>query len=210
MSSYGLKITGNAGQFIVDSDDLNAEYLTISQFGAISANQSIEWNPTKEFLLVKADPGSQIRGSTDFEAQASDKTKVNFSTALDYIKVTRTSQVSNLFSTENYGLEVLNSSNTLVFSTKSIKQGIAVQKVYNHAELVTHNQTIFTGSTTDIYVSIGGWMYTDIMGGVVGGFSYSANTITWNSLIAINFMGIGSISLPNSGSLLIVRALGLT
>ena len=53
-------------------------------------------------------------------------------------------------------------------------------------------------------------MYTDISGGVVGGFSYSANTITWNSLIAINFMGIGSISLPNSGSLLIVRALGLT
>ena len=52
MSTYGIKITGNAGQFILDSDDTSAEYLTVSSHGSISANSSISWNPTQEFLLV--------------------------------------------------------------------------------------------------------------------------------------------------------------
>ena len=51
-------------------------------------------------------------------------------------------------------------------------------------------------------------MYSNI-NGFVGGFSYETNTIKWNSLFSINFMGIGSISLPNSGSLLIARSLGI-
>ena len=208
MSTYGIKITGNAGQFILDSDDTSAEYLTVSSHGSISANSSISWNPTKEFLLVKADAGSQIRGTTDFNAQTSTNTKVDFTTELDFIKLTKTSQVSDLLSTENYGLEVLNSNNTLVFSTKRVKEGISVEKVFNHAEVVTNNTVIFTGSTTNVYVSIGGWMYSNVSG-VVGGFTYEANAIKWNSLFSINFMGIGSISLPNSGSLLVASSLGI-
>ena len=208
MSTYGIKITGNAGQFILDSDDASAEYLTVSSHGSISANSSISWNPTQEFLLVKADAGSQIRGTTDFNAQTSTNTKVDFTTELDFIKLTKTSQVCDLLSSENYGLEVVNSNNTLVFSTKRATRGITVEKVFNHGEVVTNNTVLFTGSTTNVYVSIGGWMYSNV-NGVVGGFTYEANTIKWNSLFSINFMGIGSISLPNSGSLLIASSLGI-
>lgn len=208
MPTYGIKITGNAGQFILDSDDTSAEHLTVRTHGALSANSSLSWNPTQEFLLVKAAPGNQIRGNTDFTAQTATNTKVTFTTALNYIILTKTSQVSDLVGGEDYGLEVSNSSGTVVFSTKRIKEGISIERVYNHGEVITNNTEIFTGATTNVYVSIGGWMYSNVSG-VVGGFSYETNTIKWNSIFSINFMGIGSISLPNSGSLIIAKSLGI-
>ena len=203
--SYGLEITGTNGQFILDTTVASHEFLTVQEKGSSS---SLTWNPGEKILFMKAASGTSIRGNSD--ATVLPSSKVNFTSSTPYFFAEVTSNVSDFTANDGYGLVVYDGtgtqSNDIIFSTRRINKGINVIKVFSPGELSNDNTTIYndTAGTSDVYVSIGGFMYSS-GGSVWGGFDYTANTIKWRSLITVNFMGVGSFSLPNFGSVALAR-----
>jgi len=204
--AYGLEITGTNGQFIIDTTVTSHEFITVQEKGSSS---SLTWNPGEKILFMKAASGTSIRGNSD--ATVFPNSKITFTSSTSYFFAEVTSNVSDFTAGDGYGLVVFDGTGTadsdVIFSTRKINKGLNVIKVFSPGELSNDYTTIYndTAGTSDVYVSIGGFMYADPFGSVWGGFDYTANTITWRSLITVNFMGAGSFSLPNFGSVALAR-----
>ena len=199
---YGLEFYGANGQLIFDSDNFgDAEVLTPRDGDPITTSNAITL--AKDDLLFARASGN-LFGIVSYNSTFTQKTFTP-AQSISYFVAKKTSTITNISGSGDYGLEIKSASGTTTFSTKRADSSVNIQQIYDDKEL-THNDTVYSGSTTDIYVSIG-HMWRSVGTGTWGCYIFSSNSITFSSHINLGIFG-GNISIPNMGSVLIASLRG--
>ena len=148
---YGLEFYGANGQLIFDSDNFgDAEVLTPRDGDPITTSNAITL--AKDDLLFARASGN-LFGIVSYNSTFTQKTFTP-AQSISYFVAKKTSTITNISGSGDYGLEIKSASGTTTFSTKRADSSVNIQQIYDDKEL-THNDTVYSGSTTDIYVSIG-------------------------------------------------------
>lgn len=206
--SYGIDFTGTNGQLIFDTTESSAEVLNPYYFdgsgnlvsGSNTTSSAITVS-SSDLLFVRVNSGT-LRGTISYSGSNRTFTPAQ---SISYFIARKSTAVTSSIVSGNYGLEIYNSSGTATtFSTRKADSSINVNYIYDDQE-VTHNQQIWTQSTTNIFVSLG-FMFFNSGSGTFGCFNYGASSITYDSLL--NLGQFGSVSLPNFGSLIIASLRG--
>lgn len=206
--SYGIDFKGTNGQLIFDTTESSAEvlnpYYFNSQGALVSGSNTTSSAITvssSDLLFVRVNSGN-LRGTMTYSG--SNRTFTPVQSTSYFIARKSTAVTSNIVS-GNYGLEIYNSSGTATtFSTRKADSAINVNYIYDDQE-VTHNQQIWSQSTTNVFVSLG-FMFFNSGSGTFGCFNYGSSSITYDSFL--NLGQFGSVSLPNFGSLIIASLRG--
>ena len=199
---YGLEFYGANGQLIFDSENFgDAEVLSPRDGDPITTSSPIT---VAQSDLIFA------RASTNSFAIVTypNCTQKTFTPeqSISYFVAKKTSTITNISGSGDYGLEIKSASGTTTFSTKRADSSVNIQKIYDDKEL-THNDTVYSGSTTDIYVSIG-HMWRSVGTGTWNCYVFSSNSITFSSQINLGSLFGGTISIPNFGSVLVASLRG--
>lgn len=206
--TYGIEFYGANNQLIFDSDfnsgaavTLNPYYLNSGTLtpGVSTTSSAITIN-NEDLLFVRVSSGN-LYGNMSYPTSTT-KTFTP-SQSVGYFIARKTSSVGNIVS-GNYGLEIYDSNQNVTFSTRRADSSVNIHYIYDDKEL-THNDSVWSSSTTGIYVSIGHMFYS-VGSGTWGCFVYGSNTITFSS--NLNLGVFGNASIPNMGSVLVASVRG--
>lgn len=208
---YGLKFYGANGQLIFDSDfnsgaaeTMNPYYVSGSSLvSGVTTTSSAVTMLESDLFFVRVNSGN-LRGNMSY----STVNNVDYKTftpqqSTGYFIARKTSSVGNIVS-GTYGLEIFDANSNVTFSTRRTNSSVNIQYIFDDQEL-THNQSVWSSSTTGIYVSIG-HMFFSASSGTWGCFTYGANSITFDSYLNLGIFG--SVSIPNMGSVLVASVRG--
>ena len=199
---YGLEFYGANGQLIFDSENFgDAEVLSPRDGDPITTSSPIT---VAQSDLIFARASTNLFGIVTYP----NSTQKTFTPEqnISYFVAKKTSTITNISGSGDYGLEIKSASGTTTFSTKRADSSVNIQKIYDDKEL-THNDTVYSGSTTDIYVSIG-HMWRSVGTGTWNCYVFSSNSITFSSQINLGSLFGGTISIPNFGSVLVASLRG--
>lgn len=210
---YGLEFYGANGQLIFDSDfnsgaaeTMNPYYISGSSLvSGVATTSSAITMLESDLFFVRVNSGN-LRGNMTY----STVNNVDYKTftpeqSTGYFIAKRTSSVGNIVS-GTYGLEIFDANSNVTFSTRRADNSVNIQYIFDDQEL-THNQSVWSSSTTGIYVSIGHMYYDTVSNaGTWACFTYGANSITFDSYLNLGIFG--SVSVPNMGSVLVASVRG--
>jgi len=210
--SYGLQFYGTNNQLIFDTDFNSGQTVTLNPYyfdsqgvltpgtNTISASSTLTMN-IDDLLFVRVNSGT-LRGNMTYNTGYTQK---YFVPAQDtgYFIARKTSSVTNIVS-GNYGLEIYDASSNVTFSTRRADSSVNVQYIFDSLEL-TDNDSMWGSSTTGIYVTVG-HMYYQFGGGTMGCYNFGSSSITYDSQLNLGIFG--TVSIPNSGSVLIASVRG--
>lgn len=219
--AYGLKFDGAGGQTIFDTDK-PLEFLTINGGTVTQAGTSTTFELDTDILFCRPASGSSFACTTTYPSGwpsgSNQTTSVSFSQSTSFFKVRRTSVASNIGTpTGQYGLVVYDgtgtNANDIIFSTIKTQNAINILgtaeagRVTGNSVFGTwHGSTVYSGSTTGVYVSVVFGNDAFSTSGTVQGFAFTSNSIVFNSTIpSING---GSIPLPLFGQIVIAKVEG--
>jgi len=206
--SYGLDFKGTNNQLIFDTTESSAEVLNPYYFnnqgnlvsGSSTTSSAITVS-SSDLLFARVNSGS-LRGTVTYSG--SNRTFTPAQSVSYFIARKSTAVTSNIVS-GTFGLEIYNSTGTATtFSTRKADSAINVNYIYDDQE-VTHNQSIWSQSTTNVFVSIG-FMFYNSGSGTFGCFNYGSSSITYDSFLNLGMFG--TVTLPNFGSLIIASLRG--
>lgn len=205
---YGLEFYGSNNQLIFDTDNfggavtLNPYYFSGGTLvsGTSTTSNTITLN-IEDLLFVRVNSGA-LRGNITYNTNYTQKYFAP-SQSTQYFIARKTSSVGNIVS-GNYGLEIYDTSSNVTFSTRRADSSVNVQYIFDSQEL-THNQSMWSTSTTGIYVSVG-HMYYQFGGGTWACYNFGSNSITFDSQLNLGIFGTASI--PNVGSVIIASVRG--
>lgn len=208
---YGLEFYGSNNQLIFDTDFNSGAAVTLNPYAfsgstlvsgtsTISASSTLTMN-IEDLLFVRVGSGT-LRGNITYNSGYTQKYFVP-DQATEYFIARKSSSVGNIVS-GNYGLEIYDASSNVTFSTRRADSSVNVQYIFDSQEL-THNQSVWSSSTTGIYVSVG-HMYYQFGGGTWACYNFGSNSITFDS--QLNLGPFGYASIPNVGSVLIASVRG--
>lgn len=201
--AYGLEFYGANGQLIFDSDNFgDAEVLTPRDGDPITTSNAI--TVARDDLLFARASGN-LFGSMSYNSNFTQKTFTP-AQSISYFVAKKTSTITNISGSGDYGLEIKSASGATTFSTKRADSSVTIQKIYDDKEL-THNNTVYSGSTANIYVSIGHMFYS-VGTGTWSCYIFSSNSITFSSQLNLGSLFGGTISIPNFGSVLVASLRG--
>jgi len=215
---YGLKFSGTNNQLIFDTDFNSGNTVTLNPYAfsgsnlvsgtsTITASSTLTMN-IQDLLFVRVNSGT-LYGNITYNSSYTQK---YFVPAQDtgYFIAKKSSSVGNIVS-GNYGLEIYGPPDSqgnqeVTFSTRRADSSVNVQYIFDDQEL-THNQSVWSTSTTGIYVSVG-HMYYNFGGGTWACYDFgsSSSSITFDSQLNLGIFGTASI--PNVGSVLIASVRG--
>ena len=215
---YGLRFSGTNNQLIFDTDFNSGNTITLNPYyfdsqgvltpgtNTISASSTLTMN-MEDLLFVRVNSGT-LRGNMTYNTGYTQK---YFVPAQDtgYFIARKSSSVVNITSLGSYGLEIYappdsQGNQAVTFSTRRADSSVNVDYIFDSLEL-THNQSMWSSSTTGIYVTVG-HMYYQFGGGTMGCYNFGSSSITYDSQLNLGIFGQASI--PNSGSVLIVSVRG--
>ena len=197
--AFGIEGTTDSGGFLIDSNTTATEYLTVVSSGTTNAGASVT-RQAGDLVFAKPTGTSSSTANRVIYDSVSSSTAVKFLHQVNHV-VLRKAQ-STTISGSNFGIQIKNASNVIIFDSRSATSGMKIlggkaQSAYttamqpnNSASVnVTSPATSFggvstiihSGSPTNVYIAcLGG--YYDINGNfqlVVGGayYDYSNNRI---------------------------------
>jgi len=214
--SYGIKILGANNQIIHDSSESNVQFFAVGASGSLSpSNTQVSYNKETELLFLRPSTGySIVKGNTNYTTTANGTFTVGTSNVngnyVDYFKCVKTNNATQ--SNDAYGIEVLEADGTTVrFSSRRISSSVDIIRVWDDRQIggfgnlynSSAQATIFTGSTTNVYVSVAFMLSAGFNSW--GVLSFASNSIKYTSSVFIGNFGQSSVSLPNSGNVVIGR-----
>ena len=215
--AYGLEFYGYNGQLIFDSDIAGLSFLTI-EGGTISTGTNAGTiNLNEEFLFARPSTSTGLlSGSSTISGSQNQYASITFTNTAKFFKVKRSSVASTIASEGTYGLEMYDTNgSTVTFSTKKAANAINIVGVGEPGRLVSstfvgvwHTDTVYSGTTSDVYVSINGTTGTFPGPGFnyyVQAFQFNSNSIVLNSTVPGPF---GAIWLPLFGQAVIANIKG--
>lgn len=201
---YGLEFYGANGQLIFDSDNFgDAEVLTPAAAPTTTSNAI---TVAKDDLLFARVNSGNLRGSVTYSNNNTQKTFTP-AQSTKYFVAKKTSTITNISGSGDYGLEIKSASGAITFSTRRADSAVNIQKIYDDKEL-THGDTVHDGSPANIYVSISHMFYASPGNNTMGCYVFNSDEITFDSNFYISFLSIGNISIPNFGSVLVASLRG--
>ena len=164
--TYGIKIEGANGQIIHDSSESNVQFFAVGASGSLSpSNTSVSYNKETELLFLRPSSGYTIvKGNTNYTTTANGTFTVGTSSVngnyVDFFKCVRTNNATQ--SNDAYGIEVLEADGTVRFSSRRMSSSVSILQVWDDRQIggsgnLYNNSgqaTIFSSSTTDVYVSV--------------------------------------------------------
>ena len=219
--SYGIKILGANNQIIHDSSESNVQFFAVGASGSLSpSNTQVSYNKETELLFLRPSSGYTIvKGNTNYTTTANGTFTVGTSSVngnyVDYFKCVRTNNATQ--SNDAYGIEVLEADGTTVrFSSRRISSSVDIIRVWDDRQiggsgnLYSNGQaTILNGSSltgtefSKVYVSVAFMLSSGNNSWGVLTFNNTAKTIKYTSSVFIGNFGTSSVSLPNSGNVVI-------
>ncbi len=201
---YGLEFYGANGQLIFDSENFgNAEVLTPRSNDPQTTSSAITV-ATEDLLFARVNSGT-LRGSVTYSNNNTQKTFTP-AQSIQYFVAKKTSTTTNISGSGTYGLEIKSASGAITFSTRRADSAVNIQRIFDDKE-ITHGDTVHNGSPTNIYVSIS-HMFHGSGNDTMGCYVFNSTSITFDSSFYIGFLGIGTISIPNFGSVLVASLRG--
>jgi len=225
--AYGLKFDGVNGQTIFDTDK-PLEFLTINGGTVTAAGTSTSFEADTDILFCRPASGSSFACTTTYPSgwpSGNNQTiSVSFSQSTSFFKVRRTSVASNIGTpTGQYGLVIYDgtgtNSNDIIFSTIKTENAINILGTAeagrvsgsgaNAQALGTWNgSTVYSGSTTDVFVSVVFGNDAHSTSGTIQGFTFNSNSIVFNSTMP-SFSGAGNnVPLPLIGQVVLAKVEG--
>ena len=161
--SYGIEFYGANNQLIFDSENF-ADAQVLNPFyydtngnlvsGHTSTSSAISY-AGDDLIFVRA--SGNLYGNVTYPSGGG---KV-FTPAqsVDYFIAKKTSLAGNQTGAGNYGMEIFTSGGATAFSTRRANSSISIIKVFDDKS-VTNNTTLHSGSTSNVYVSVGHMFYS--------------------------------------------------
>lgn len=215
--TYGLEFYGSNNQLIFDSDIAGLSFLTI-EGGTISTGTNAGTiNLNEEFLFARPSTSTGLlSGSSQISGSQNQYASITFNNTAYFFKAKRSNVASTIASEGTYGLEMYDTDGTTVtFSTKKASNALNIVgtaepgRIVNSTSVgVWHTGTVYSGTTSDVYVSINGTTGTFPAGGVnyyIQAFQFNSSNITLQSTVPGPF---GAIWLPLFGQAVIADIKG--
>ena len=203
--AYGIEFYGANGQLIFDSGFNSGSTQTLNPYAYDSQNNLVSgFNSTSSAISYASDDLLFVNASGDLYGNVtypSSGGKV-FTPAqsVNYFIAKKTSSVSNLSGSGSYGLEILDSSGNITFSTRRANSSINISAIFDDRS-VTDNTSLYNSNPgSSVYVSVGHMFYSS-GSGTWGCYNFSSSGIAFDSYINLGIFG--SASIPNMGSLLV-------
>tara|TARA_A100001388_G_scaffold1826_1_gene1364 strand:- start:492 stop:1181 length:690 start_codon:yes stop_codon:yes gene_type:complete len=197
--AFGIEATTDSGGFLIDSNTTATEYLTVVSSGTTNAGASVT-RQAGDLVFAKPTGTSSSTANRVIYDSVSSSTAVKFLHQVNHV-VLRKAQ-STTISGSNFGIQIKNASNVIIFDSRSATSGMKVlggkaQTAYTTAiqpnnsagVSVTSPTTSFGGVSTIIHSGDPTNVYIACLGGfyqieasfqlVIGGayYDYSNNRI---------------------------------
>lgn len=215
--AYGLEFYGSNGQLIFDSDIAGLSFLTI-EGGTISTGTNAGTiNLNEEFLFARPSTSTGLlSGSSTISGSNNEYASITFTNTAKFFKAKRSNVASTIASEGTYGLEMYDTNGTTVtFSTKKAANALNIVGTAEPGRIVSstkygtwHTDTVYSGTTSDVYVSINGTTNTLSAGGTnyyIQAFNFLSSSIVLQSTVPGPF---GAIWLPLFGQAVIADIKG--
>ena len=202
---YGLEFYGANGQLIFDSENFGDAEVLSPRSGDPQTTSSAITVAAQDLLFARVTSGT-LRGSVTYSNNNTQKTFTP-AQSTKYFVAKKTSTTTNIGGSGDYGLEIKSASGVITFSTRRADSSVNIQRIFDDKE-ITHNDIVHDGSPTDIYVSISHMVHSSPGNNTMGCYVFNSSSITFDSNFYVGFLGIGNISIPNFGSVLVASLRG--
>tara|TARA_B100001029_G_scaffold175952_1_gene178138 strand:+ start:2171 stop:2842 length:672 start_codon:yes stop_codon:yes gene_type:complete len=218
MSLYGIRVTGVNDSYQIDSSSTSTANNT-PKFLAVhdsndnhSAGVAVSNYSAGDILFARPTSGTAVVCAT----QSTLDGNITFNTAVKY-RLLKPANSASLSTTGSYGVQVFNSASTpvLIYDSRHTSKGVEIKQVWTKNTFVgglqpgagTTNNTVYTASSQADFDST----FINVNAGFIGTnlainsfyFNDSTNKILYNSHVTINFMGIGTVAIPNFTEILV-------
>lgn len=204
--TYGIQFNGANGQLIFDSNVSSGDTLTISNgtISTIGTNSTVSVDLEEEFLFLRPSASTgALLGNTTYSGTNNNVATVTVAQGTKYFKAKRSTAASNIGTGGAYGLEIYNASGDVTFSTRKAVNAMNIVGTappgytINNTQYGTyHNATVYSGSTSNVYVSVS-WIYKQINDNI-NSYLFNSNSIVFKSTVNLGFLG-GVAPLPLFG-----------
>lgn len=199
--AYGLEFYGANNQLIFDTDNFDGgQTLVITGSGSILDNNTFS-APANTLTFGRVTTGDLL-GATNTSGVLTNKSGQTIS----YVSAEFTSSsTANITNAGTYGLEVFDSSSGLMFSTRKAASTVNFQQIYDKGDLTTNGATVYSGTTSDVYVSID-YMYYGDSNNYANGYNFTASGITYKGKLFSSEpeFPINAV-IPNIGTLAVIK-----
>lgn len=212
--AFGIEGTTDSGGFLIDSNTTATEYLTVVSSGTTNAGASVT-RQAGDLVFAKPTGTSSSTANRVIYDSVSSSTAVKFLHQVNHV-VLRKAQ-STTISGSNFGIQIKNASNVIIFDSRSATSGMKVlggkaQTAYTTAMQPNNSAGVFintpatsfggvstiihSGNPTNVYTACLGGFY-DIQSNfqlVIGGayYDYSNNRILGEGYFNLEVSGFDS------------------
>jgi len=223
--AFGINATTSAGGFLLDSTLTSTEYLTVVEIGECDAGSHVDKDDASDLVFAKPFNTSSSTANRVIFNTFADSSEVEFLHKVNFVRLRKAQSTTP--SGNNYGVQVRNASNVIIFDSRTATSGMKVLGVKTSSQYalaiqpnnsagvsVTSPNTSFGGTSTIVHSGNPTNVYVACLAGtfnietnfqlVIGGFfyDYSNNRILGEAYFDLDVTGSTTSGVPAMGAAL--------
>lgn len=223
--SYGIEATTASGGFLIDSTLTSTEYLTVVETGTKDAGDHVDKDDASDLVFAKPFNTSSSTANRVIFNSLANSLEVEFLHKVNFVRLRKAQSTSP--SGNNYGIQIKNASNAIIFDSRTATSGMKVLGVKTSSQYAlaiqpnnSAGQTVnipnpsFGGTSTIVHSGNPTNVYVACLAGafniqasfqlVIGGFyyDYANNRILGEAYFDLDVTGSLTSGIPAMGAAL--------
>ena len=223
--TYGIDGFTASGGFLIDSNTTSTKYLTVVEIDECDAGSHVDKDDASDLVFAKPFNTSSSTANRVIFNTIADSLEVEFLHKVHYVRLRKAQSTSP--SGNNYGVQIKNAANAIIFDSRTATSGmkvlgakspsqyaLAIQPNNSANVSVSSPNTSFGGTSTIVHAGNPANVYVACLAGayniqagfqlVIGGFyyDYSNNRILGEAYFDLDFSSNTTSGIPAMGAAL--------